>query len=515
MRAFDLKQLLLAVLTLCAVSVSSAQQDASRAPRAPGSPPAVQQPSDRSAHDDIVVTEHVVSPDGERIAYTATAGTLTLTDEAGAAQARIFFVAYTRKDVPPGSQRPITFAFNGGPGASSMWLHLGVGPRHVALPDGGTRAPQSTAMTDNPGTWLRFTDLVFIDPVGSGFSRAADGVDAQQFYEVVRDIDATAAFIRRFLTRYERWLSPKFVAGESYGTTRAAGLVARLQDNGIDLNGVILISSMLDFQTIAFEAPNDLSYALVLPSYVATAWYHKLLPGAPPELLREAERWSVEDYLVALTKGASLPPSERARVAEQLARFTALDREELLRRRLRITPTTFGKGVLGRDAPSVGRFDSRVTSAAIASGTQHRDADPSFFLVTGPWYEALNDYLKRDLQVRSDLRYESLSREANRNWKWRPAGAQGYLYVSDDLADAMTRDARLRVFVAAGIYDLATPYFAQKYALDHMELEPAIQAHLRFETYRAGHQIYTDPESAMQLKRDVERFVECAVEQTC
>lgn len=515
MRARDLKLVLLAALASGWLGVSPAQEPADRAQPAPAPPAAAEQRLDRSARDDSVVTEHAVTLDGERIAYSATAGTLTLTDETGAPQARIFFVAYTRKDVPAASKRPIAFAFNGGPGASSMWLHLGVGPRHVALPDGGTRMPPSTTMTDNPATWLRFTDLVFVDPVGSGFSRAAEGVDAQQFYEVVRDIDATAAFIRRFLTRHERWLSPKFVVGESYGTTRAAGLVARLQDNGIDLNGVILISSMLDFQTIAFEAPNDLSYALVLPSYVATAWYHKRLPGNLPELLHEAEHWTVEDYLVGLTKGASLPASERMRLAEQLARFTALDRDELLRRRLRIAPTTFGKGVLGRDAPSVGRFDSRVTSAALASGTQHRDADPSFFLVTGPWYEALNDYLKRDLQVRSDLRYESLSREANRSWKWRPAGAQGYLYVSDDLADAMTRDARLRVFVAAGVYDLATPYFAQKYALDHMELDDATRAHLTFETYLSGHQIYTDADAAMQLKRDVERFVGCALSQAC
>lgn len=511
-RAFVLTGLALLQCTGAGVAraFESSSQPAPATPMVESTPAA----SDRARNADVL-TRHSIVVDGERLAYRATAGTIPIQDESGKSLAHLFFVAYTKEGAPTDAQRPITFAFNGGPGASSMWLHLGLGPKSVALSGGGTRPPTSTAMTDNPATWLTFTDLVFVDPVSSGFSRAAEGVDAQQFYEVVRDIDVTGTFIRHFLTRYERWLSPKFIAGESYGTTRAAGLVARLQDRGIDVNGLMLISSVLDFQTIAYEAPYDLPYALALPSYAATALYHKKIEGSRDELLRETEKWAIEAYLPALAKGESVSQAERAATLERLARLTGLDKNEFSQRRLRVGPLGFGKLVLGRNAPIVGRFDSRVTAAVVATADRKRETDPSFFLVTGPWYEALNHYLKHDLQVRSDARYDYLSNEANHNWKWRPTGAQGFLYVADDLADALTRDTRLRVFVAAGLYDLAAPYFAQKYSLDHMPLEAPLRAHVTFQVYPSGHQIYTDPDSGMQLKRDVAQFVGCTLAQTC
>jgi carboxypeptidase C (cathepsin A) len=460
------------------------------------------------------VTQHLLTIGGKSLAYTATAGHLPLTDERGKLQANIFFVAYVRADREADPLRPITFAFNGGPGASSMWLHLGVGPRRVVLPADGTALPESTVLAENEATWLSFTDLVFVDPVGTGYSRAADGVDAKQFYEVERDIQAAAAFLRRYVTRYQRWLSPKFIVGESYGTTRAAVLANRLQETvGINLAGVMLVSSVLDFQTIAFEQPNVLPYVLALPSYAAATWYHGKRTGELTDTIRAAEQWAMTDYLLALAKGDAVPESERARVAERLAEYTGLDGEEVLRRRLRVGPRTFGRQVLRSTGRIVGRFDSRVSAAEVSRGSGS-EFDPSFFLVTGPLVEALNDYLRGDLQYRSDLRYEHLSREANQSWNWG-AGGQGYLYVADELAEAMSRDPRLRVFAAAGYYDLATPYAAQRYTLDHMPLERGLRSNLTFIGYPSGHMIYTDPSAAAKLQADVEAFVRCAVAPGC
>lgn len=472
-------------------------------------------PAAQASIDAPVVTRHAITLAGERLDYTASAGTIPLIDPSDKLLARMFYVAYSVADARDG-RRPVTFAFNGGPGASSMWLHLGVGPKTVPLPEQGTALPHDSTLVDNPHTWLSFTDLVFVDPVGAGYSRAAHGVDESQFYDTVRDIDAAAAFVRRWLTRHGRWGAPKFILGESYGTTRAAALVNRLQDaEGIDPAGAILISSVLDFHTIAYDDANVLPYVLALPAYAATAWYHRRLAGELAQVLRDAERWAMQEYLVGLSQGASLPQTQRERLIERLAHFTTLERAELEQRGLRVNPSRFGRLVLGPDAPRAGRFDSRVTTASASRPSRDGDTDPSFFLVTGPWLEALVPYLRQDLNYPSELRYEYLSREANRSWKWRPPGAQGYLYVADELAEAMARDPRLRVFAAAGIYDLATPYLAQKYALDQMAIDPALREHLRFKTYRAGHQIYTDPESAMRLRDDVEGFVRCAATRVC
>lgn len=473
-------------------------------------------PARESRPDDtgLAITQHAITIGGQQLAYTATAGYMPLTDESGKLQANIFYVAYVRQGVDGGAPRPITFAFNGGPGASSMWLHLGVGPKRVPLAANGTALPPSTVLTDNEATWLGFTDLVFVDPVGTGYSRVAEGVDAHQFYEVSRDIQVAGYFVRRYLTRYQRWLSPKFILGESYGTTRAAGLTTRLQDAaGIDVNGVILLSCALDFATFSFDAANDLPYVLALPSYAATAWYHKKLQGALQadltETLRRAENWALNEYLIALAKGDALSDTERAQVVQQMAQFTGIAQSELARDRLRIGPLRFGKRLLRDDSRILGRLDGRVTSPDGSPGSEYADTDPAFFLVTGPLVAALSDYMRRDLQYRTDVRYEFLSKEANHSWKWL-SGGQGYVYVADELAEAMSHDARLRVFAGAGYFDLATPYLAQRYTFDHMGLERSLRGHITFKSYPTGHQIYTDPASAQKLKEDVEAFVKCA-----
>jgi len=500
------------ILTAMPVWSAEADQSAPKAPPAAASPRAKESPS--SAADGTVVTQHTITLAGQKLSYTATAGFIAITDDAGKVQANMFYVAYTRSGFEASAPRPVTFAFNGGPGASSMWLHLGVGPKRVPLAADGTALPNASVLTDNEATWLDFTDLVFIDPVGTGYSRAADGVDAKQFYEVSRDIQVAGSFVRRYITRYERWLSPKFILGESYGTTRAAGLVNRLQDAaGINMNGVILVSSALDFQTFSFDPTNDLAYALVLPSYAATAWYLKKLPGTQTgslsDVLERTEKWALNDYLVALAKGDALSDVERKRIVEQLAQYTGLAQDEIERNRLRVGPLRYGRRLLQDQHMMLGRFDGRVTSA-MSGNSDYADTDPAFFLLTGPLVEALNHYLQNELQYRSDLRYEFLSKEANRSWKFL-SGGQGYLYMTDELAEAMSRDNRLRVFAAAGYYDLATPYLAQRYAFDHMGLAAHLRDHLTFAGYPTGHQIYTDPPSARKLKQDVEAFVKCAL----
>jgi carboxypeptidase C (cathepsin A) len=507
------------LLSRCAVALwlslflcsASAQKDGEHAQ--PAEAPA--SPVKASVATQPVTTEHAVTVNGQRIEYTATAATIPITDDSGKLQANIFYVAYARKGADAETPRPVTFAFNGGPGASSMWLHLGIGPKRVNFTQQGTAPPSTPGLLDNDATWLDFTDLVFVDPIGTGFSRTAEGIDPKQFYELRNDVQVAGSFIRRYLTRYQLWLSPKFIVGESYGTTRVAALVNRLQDvAGIDVRGVILVSSALDFQTFSFDPANDIAYALVLPSYAATAWYHNQRRGRQPgrdlaSTLSDAEQWATGEYLAALAKGDAMQGPQRARIAGELARYTGLPQPEVERNRLRVGPLQLGRKLLRKEELILGRFDSRVTAAALGA-SDNPESDPAFVLVTGPLVQALNDYLQRELQYRTDLRYEFLSREANRSWKWS-SGGQGYVYVSDELAEAMSRDDRLRVFAAAGVFDLATPYFAQRYTFEHMGLPAQLRSHLTFETYPTGHQIYTDPASARKLKSDVESFMSCAL----
>ena len=468
-----------------------------------------------AAADKLVVTQHSIELAGNVLRYTVTTGYMPIVDEAGKLQANIFFVAYTKDSSANIAARPVTFAFNGGPGASSMWLHLGVGPKRAELDGDGTVLPSAPRLVDNESTWLGFTDLVFIDPVGTGYSRAGDGIDPKQFYDTARDVQIAGGFIRRYVTKYERWLSPKLILGESYGTTRAAALANHLQETtGLNVNGVILVSSALNFETFLFDAGNDLADVLALPSYTATAWYHKkldaALQGDLAETLKLAEDWALTKYIVALAKGDALSQAERDLVAGQLARYTGLDKDYLERRNLRIGASRFGMQLLRRENRALGRLDGRVTSATVERTAEYASSDPALFLVTGPLVATLQNYLRNELKYESQLRYEYLSNDVNRSWKWL-SGGQGYVYVADELTEAMARDNKLKVFAAAGYYDLATPYLAQKYTFDHLHLGSELARNLTFKSYPAGHQIYTQAQSREQLKSDVEAFVSSIV----
>jgi carboxypeptidase C (cathepsin A) len=485
-----------------------------------------------------VVTEHTMTlPSGKTLSYKAIAGYLLLRDTRQEAQpekepgkegenarerldpskgkpkALIFFVAYLLDGVDDSSARPVTFAFNGGPGSASVWLHMGgIGPRRVILSDRGEALPPPAKITDNESTWLEKTDLVFIDPVSTGFSRTVRGEDPKQFYGYKQDLASVGDFIRLWITRYARWSSPKFLAGESYGTTRAAGLSQYLQERyGMYVNGIVLISSVLNFQTLDFEPGNDVPYSLYLPTYAATAWYHKRLP---PELqalplkdvLGQTEAFSSGEYLLGLAQGDAVSDTDLDRLANQLSRFTGLDPGYLKQENLREPSDRFTKDLLKAQNRSVGRYDSRFTGIRLHPGTDDEDFDPSDEAVNGPFTAAFNDYIRRELKFETDIPYETIA-EVN-PWNF---SENKYLDVAASLKEAMSRNPYLKIWVCCGYYDLATPYFAARSAVRGMGLDPTIRDNIKFTFYESGHMVYIEREAREKLRQDLDIFLDSAL----
>ncbi len=478
--------------------------------------------------DRLSVTQHVYTSGGQAIHYTVTAGTIVLKEESEKkkgddasqsegekARASIFFIAYTRDDVPDKTRRPVTFSFNGGPGSSSVWLHLGVlGPRRVALDEFGNLPQPPYRLVENEHALLDLTDLVFIDPVSTGYSRAVAGEKARDFHGFTKDIQSVGDFIRLFTSRYGRWTSPKFLAGESYGTTRAAGLAGYLQDrHGLYLNGLMLISSILNFQTALFDPGNDLPYLLFLPTYTATAWYHKrLVPSLQHDLraaLREAEAFARGDYALALLQGAALPAERRRNIAARLARLTGLSLDYVERANLRIEIQRFTKELLRDKRRTVGRLDSRYQGVDRDAAGESPEYDPSYANIQGPYTATLNDYVRGELKYESDLPYEILTERVS-PWSYGEHENQ-YVNVAETLRKAMLINPHLKVFVASGYYDLATPYFATEYTLNHLGLEPDLQANIKLGYYEAGHMMYVHLPALIQLKSDLAAFLSSAV----
>lgn len=464
--------------------------------------------------DDVVTTLQSVKVGGTEIGYNATAGTLVMKDEEGKPRASFFYVAYTRTNTTDPSRRPITFSFNGGPGSSSVWLHMGVlGPRRVVLNDDGTLPPPPFQAVNNEFSLLDETDLVFIDPVSTGFSRPAPGEDAHKFHGVDEDIRSVGEFIRLYVTRSMRWSSPKFLIGESYGTTRAAGLSGHLEDRyGLYLNGIMLVSSVLDFQTISFATGNELPYVVFLPTMTATAWYHKKLPADlqadRKKALQEAETFAAGEYSAALFKGVKLSAEERQRVAVATARLTGLSVDYVLRANLRVGAFNFFKELLRAEGKTVGRFDSRATGTDRDGVGDTPDYDPSYTGVFGPFTSVVNDYVRRELKYESDLPYEILTSKVQ-PWNYGDYRNR-YLNVAETLRQAMTHNPHLKVFVANGIYDLATPYFATRYTFEHLGFDSKLQANITQMDYEGGHMMYTIKSSLEALKRDLAKFVKDA-----
>ena len=478
--------------------------------------PATTQAGDKG--DKLVVTEHELKVGDRVLRYTATAGTLAQKDEGGATKADMFFVAYTldRDGEKSGAAtRPVTFVFNGGPGAASVWLHLGTaGPKRIDLDEKDMPAAPPFRVVENEATWLDATDLVFIDPVGTGYSRPAQGEKGEQFYGVEEDVRSVGSFIRLYTTRYQRWPSPKFLAGESYGTTRAAGLSEYLlEKQGISLNGIILISAVLNFQTIVAGGGNDLPYPLFLPTYTAAAMYHKKLAAElqsePEKTLREVEQFAATEYLAALAAGDSLDEKQKRGVAEKIARYTGLDVEWILRGNLRISPTRFRQELLAGERKIIGRFDARITGFASDPLNDASDYDPSLSLYLPLYSASLNHYVRTELQFESDLSYEVLTERVH-PWNFGAAG-RGYLFVADTLRSTMLKNPQLRLMVAAGKLDLATPYLSSDYTVNHLNLPPELRKNVTRTYYPAGHMMYHDAGSRRQLHDDVTGFIRAAM----
>lgn len=478
--------------------------------------------------DQIVEAQHMVTIGSQEISYTVTTGTLVLKEEsektgdkAGEsegekAKATIFFVAYTRNDVEDKTRRPITFSFNGGPGSSSVWLHLGaLGPRRVSMGDVGNLLPPPYGLTDNPESLLDVTDLVFIDPMLTGYSRAVVGEKAKEFLNFKKDIESVGDFIRLYATRYQRWLSPKFLIGESYGTTRAAGLSGYLQDrHGMYLNGIMLISSILDFGTADFQPGNDLPFILFLPTYAATAWYHQRLDAQSQkdvvDFLEEVEAFAQGEYATALLKGAALTTKERTAIIKRLARYTGLSADYLDRVNLRPEIMRFTKELLRDQRRTVGRLDSRFTGIDHDSGGEMFEHDPSMSAITGPYTAAFYDYVRRELKFESDLPYEVLNIKAYEQWSFAQHENR-YVEVAETLRKAIAINPHLKVFVANGYFDLATPYFATEYTFNHLSLDPSLQSNISLGFYEAGHMMYIHEPSLAKLKQDLAAFIGGAV----
>ena len=462
-----------------------------------------------------VPTKHTLRIGGQEIKYTATAGTLLLKLEDGTPKASVFYIAYTKDDVSDASQRPVTFTFNGGPGSSSVWLHLGAfGPRRVQMGDAGALLPPPYKLVDNDSSLLDVTDLVFIDPVSTGYSRAVPGEPPKQFHGIEEDVQSVGEFIRLYTTRSKRWASPKFLAGESYGTTRAAGLSGYLQQRyGMYLNGIVLISSILNFQTAEFDSGNDLPYILHLPTYTAIAWYHKRLAADLQadlqKTLSESRRFAAGEYADALMAGDLLAPARRAEIAQKLARFTGLSPDYIERSRLRIHIQRFTKELLRSEGRSVGRLDGRFTGMDRDAASATPDYDPSYAAILGPYTAVLNEYVRGDLKYESDLPYEILTGRV-RPWSYAPYENR-YVDVAETLRGAMTQNPFLRAFVAKGYYDLATPFFAAEYTFDHLGLDPSLRSHLSGGYYESGHMMYVHPPSLLKLKQDLAQFLRASI----
>jgi carboxypeptidase C (cathepsin A) len=456
----------------------------------------------------VVKTKHSISIAGKVINYTATTGYMHMKADTGKVLAKIFFTYYA-KDDEDGAKRPVTFTFNGGPGSASLWLHMGgVGPKRVVLKEDGTATAAPYSYIPNEFSWLDKTDLVFIDPVSTGYSRAV-GEPASKYHGYVEDIKSVGDFVRNFLGRYDRWASPKFLAGESYGTTRAAGLSKFLQDeHRIYINGVILISAVLNFGTNDYNVGNDLPRALYVPSYTAAAWYHKklapaLLARPIADVLKESEQWAIGPYATALIKGGWMSEAEKSAIAEKMAYYTGLSKELCLQANLRVEENRFYKALRRSDGLSVGRLDARFTGRNLDDAGEYVDFDPSFANIDGPFTATINDYLSRELKFTEEKGYNVFGEV----YPWSYKNVQNkYLNVAESLRDAMAKNPNLKVYLGCGYYDFATPYFTAVYDIEHMFLRPEQRSRVDIKYYESGHMYYIHKPSLVQFKKDIDSF---------
>lgn len=457
-----------------------------------------------------IVTKHSIKVGGKQLNYTVTTGFMPLKNAvSGDVEARIFFMAYTLDNAGPA--RPLMFSFNGGPGSASVWLHLGaLGPRRIKMLDDGMLPPPPYEMEDNQQTWLAETDLVFIDPVGTGYSRAAKPENAGKYFGVNGDIESVGEFIRLYLGRNERWMSPLFLVGESYGTTRASGLSNWLFDHGIALNGISLISAVLNFQTIRFADNNDMPLVFILPSYTATAWYHKKLSRdqqskTVAQVTEDARRWASTEYLPALMKIDTLTDAQKNDLAASFASFTGLSTDFILRNNFRVDLGEFNKELLRSERRTTGRLDSRFKGIDRDAAGDNPDGDPSINAIRPPYTAAFNSYVRGELNYKSDTEYYILGGGISAPWNWNVSN--GYADTSLPLKDAMAKNPYMKIWIAQGYYDMATPFYAAEYTVSAMNLDPSLRSNVNFTYYEAGHMMYIDIRQLKKLHDDAATFI--------
>jgi carboxypeptidase C (cathepsin A) len=477
--------------------------------------------ADAPVEERTVQTRHSAAVSGRVLPYTATAGTLTIRDVAGKPKASIFYTAYTLDGAPSGN-RPVMFFYNGGPGSASLWLRMGsFGPMRLQTGNPETIRPAPFSFGANSDTLLGTTDMVFIDAPGTGYSRPLGDAKGSDFYGVDQDADAFARAIIRYVTKFDRWGSPKFLFGESYGTTRSGALAYQLQDRGLALNGVILLSSIMNYGR---RQPGlDRDYMNYLPSYTATAWYHHKMANPPAtveQAAAEARAFAQGPYLAALEKGQTISPEERDAVARRMSELTGLSPGFIERANLRVDLSRFRKELLRNERETIGRYDSRYMGVDPDAAGESPEYDASDTAITGAFIGTLNSYLSRDLGYQTNMAYRSsASEEEGFKWDWThkvPGGRQA-LQSPDtalDLAAAMRTNPYLKVLSLNGWYDMATPFFGTEYDLNHMMLEPAEQRNLEFRYYPSGHMVYLNPDALHAMRLDVERFIYDAVGET-
>jgi carboxypeptidase C (cathepsin A) len=466
-----------------------------------------------------VITHHSIRLGGHDLRYTATAGRMPIKDAEGKIDAEMFYVAYTVDGSDP-STRPLTFSFNGGPGSASIWLHMGAtGPRKVVLQPQGWMPAAPYRLEDNPNTPLDKTDIVMVDAIGTGWSRPADTAAARRFWNMRGDIESFGEFIRMYLTRNERWSSPLYLFGESYGTTRSAGIAGYLADRGISFNGIVLLSTVLSFETLEFAKTNDVPYPLILPTFTWIAGYHHKLPSDlqsdVAKAAKEARDWALGEYWAALNKGDAMSPQEHANVVDKLSRYTGLSKEIIEWANLRIDVRTFTHYLLADQKLHVGRLDGRYTGPDPNGFMDTPFYDPTSSQTGPPFTSVFNDYIRRELNYKTDMPYWTSAQQSG-NFRWSWAGVEGfgggYPDTATALRQAIVKDQFLRVLVMEGHYDLATPFAAVDYTMDHLDLTPQYHKNISYTQYESGHMVYLDSQSHAKMKQDFVSFIDATTQ---